>query len=609
VHPRSSIYLILEIAVVQGAAVAGEGWLWGFVKDKGPKDERVIDAEMRRHGLRGFWGPSAGSGWSQGSRRPSAGVLQNGRLLSISPVTAASEGAYVCVAEEEYVMWMNTHTVTVEKQTSYTLKIHEGSEVNLLCMRPPHILYTDYARWHKVSPDGNITLLRPASGMEEAMAEVMTEDVLEPVGEAVAEAVSELEEENEAESWAKPEFEVEEVVESEVEAVAEVVVEEGTVKAVVEGIVEAVVEVNRVEWLFASPVNSDQTISIQGLVVGDSGTYQCESAAGEIFSSIHLIVEVTPTKPPHTCADPPSAPEPCGEPAGRGSRSGAAILRESLAEFSVRLYRHLRPLRPAENLLFSPISISGLLSHLLLGARGVTRRHLEDALCLPRDFSCVHVHTDMVRRALSGSLHLASQIYHSPGLVLRESFLNQSLEFYGSRPAPLLGDGLANAQLVNRWVAQNTQGLITHLVDTLPPETQLVLLNARLEAGLSDQALDHMMRKVRRSVPELVEVTLPEIRLDVETDMDTLLRKLGLGDLFQGAPNLCGIQAEVPVALDEARHRATLALTEDGVEAAAATATLYSRSSPAFAATRPFVLLLWSDVANAPLFMGRVTRP
>ena len=81
-----------------------------------------------------------------------------------------------------------------------------------------------------------------------------------------------------------------------------------------------------------------------------------------------------------------------------------------------------------------------------------------------------------------------------------------------------------------------------------------------------------------------------------------------LSELFEG-PNLCGLHAEGPVRLDGARHQAFLALTEEGVEAGAATATIFSRSFPAFSATRPFVLLLWSDKANMPLFMGRVTQP
>uniref|UniRef100_A0A8C8GFN1 Serpin domain-containing protein n=1 Tax=Oncorhynchus tshawytscha TaxID=74940 RepID=A0A8C8GFN1_ONCTS len=57
------------------------------------------------------------------------------------------------------------------------------------------------------------------------------------------------------------------------------------------------------------------------------------------------------------------------------SRSWEAILEESLNEFSMNLDAHLSQSQPMKNLLFSPFSISGVLTHLLLGKRGI-------ALCL-----------------------------------------------------------------------------------------------------------------------------------------------------------------------------------------------------------------------------------
>ncbi|CAL8332531.1 unnamed protein product [Lota lota] len=540
---------------------------------------------------------------------PNFKLEKNGMFLSVSSISAASEGEYECVAREENIVWLNTHIIAIEKLTDYTLKINEGWDINLLCVRPPHFQSDSNTRWYKVTPDGKRNLLRPVDGMVEGSA-------------------------------------------------------------------------NRVEWLFASPGDHDQSITIKEPVVGDSGSYHCESTTGEIFSVIQLIVEVAPTAPPYSCAGFPSDWETCVD---LNSRSWPAILKESLAEFSTSIYHHLRQLSPSGNLLYSPISIGGLLTHLLLGARGATRSKLMDALRLPQDFSCVHLQMSEMRHALNGSLNMASQIYHNPDLTLTKPFLSQSLEFYSSIPAPLLADGLANAHMINTWVSQHTQGTITHLLDTLEPDTQLLLLNAvafngqwktkfesgnqtalftklngdtenvpvlyssqhsasnmfipelkaqvmlfpltgqtslyillprshslsdlqQLEEGLSDSSLARMMTKLRRSPPELIEVTLPKIRLDLQTDMGTLLRKLDLSELFEG-PNLCGLHVEAPVLLDGARHQAFLALTEEGVEAGAATATIYSRSFPSFSAMRPFILLLWSDKADTPLFMGRVTQP
>ena len=49
----------------------------------------------------------------------------------------------------------------------------------------------------------------------------------------------------------------------------------------------------------------------------------------------------------------------------------------------------------------------------------------------------------------------------------------------------------------------------------------------QLEEGLSDRSLAAMMEALRSSPQELIEVTIPKIRLDLQTDMGTVLRKLG----------------------------------------------------------------------------------
>lgn len=86
------------------------------------------------------------------------------------------------------------------------------------------------------------------------------------------------------------------------------------------------------------------------------------------------------------------------------------------------------------------------------------------------------------------------------------------------------------------------------------------------------------------------------------------LTHTGLSSLFE-EPNLCGLNSESMLVLDDIRHKAFLKLTEKGVEAGAVTSMSFSRSFPSFSALRPFILLLWNDEARVPLFIGRVTDP
>lgn len=57
------------------------------------------------------------------------------------------------------------------------------------------------------------------------------------------------------------------------------------------------------------------------------------------------------------------------------------------------------------------------------------------------------------------------------------------------------------------------------------------------------------------------------------------------------------------------KHQAILELTEEGVEAAAATALSVARNLLLFEVQQPFLFLLWHQQHKIPIFMGRVYDP
>ncbi|XP_034469739.1 plasma protease C1 inhibitor [Hippoglossus hippoglossus] len=533
-------------------------------------------------------------------------VVKDGRYLSISPVTSANEGEYVCSVKENNVEIISSFNITVSASFDYTIKVFQGSVLRLPCNFPPSNQVSANAFWFRKTDDGKKMSLN-------------LED----------------------DSWD---------------------------------------DNQRFNLLF--PFDHDQTLLIRDTVMEDAGLYHCESAAGQKLSTVFVIVEDAPAPVPFHCKDVNTAWEPCQD---ESSRTGEPILQESLAEFSMKLYSYLRQSYPSSNLLFSPISISGMFSHLLLGAKNDTRKAIERAVCVPHDFHCFHFHMKKLREKLSGSLQMASQIYYNPKMNLTESFTNQSIQFYDAKPTRLLNTTEENTQMINSWVANKTNNKITQLVDSISPSTQLILLNAvsfsgqwkvkfgegppkglftklngdlvnvpllyhkgymtamkyvlglkaqvarfaltgdsslyillprsnkvgdlqQLEDRMTDTAVLRMIEELKTTTPQPVEVSLPQIKLDVQPDMNIVMKKLGLSSLFEEA-NLCGLYSEDRVVLDDARHRAFLALTKEGVEAGAATAMSFARSFPSFSALQPFVMLLWSDQANVPLFIGRVTEP
>ncbi|XP_042558984.1 plasma protease C1 inhibitor [Clupea harengus] len=430
--------------------------------------------------------------------------------------------------------------------------------------------------------------------------------------------------------------------------------------------------------------DEDFAINIHGSKVQDTGMYTCQFQEGpeERTQLVELTVEALP---PPRCYGHTEPWELCED---EKRRTTGPILSESLTDFSTKLYSYLRTAKPSENLLFSPVSIAGVLSHLLLGARGETRKLMEDALALPRGFSCIHKALKTLREETQESLDMASHIFYSPDQTLSEAFINQSMEFYEATPAKLTQDSEQNVKMINDWVAEKTKHKIPKLVDSVDSFNQLILVNAvyflgkwklkfdgksrpgafttlngdmvnvntlygakytlsmqfssslraqvgafpltgknrlfillpvtsslkdlqAVEEKMTDTVLREVAKDMAKVTPTVAEVTLPKLKLDITTDMNRLLGDIGLGELFN-APNLCGVfpeETDMPAALSDARHRATLTLSESGVEAAAASSLSFARSFPTFTALQPFILVLWSDQANCPLFMGRVTQP
>uniref|UniRef100_M4A665 Serpin peptidase inhibitor, clade G (C1 inhibitor), member 1 n=2 Tax=Xiphophorus maculatus TaxID=8083 RepID=M4A665_XIPMA len=533
----------------------------------------------------------------------SAKHVKNGFYISISAVSTASEGEYVCVAVWEQGEVTTTYSLTVESFHT-TVKVTEDLNAYLPCYLPSSSENGNIsnAQWFKESGVGKKTRLN-------------------------------TEEDDSRDA--------------------------------------------KIELLL--PNEQDQTIIIKKIDMGDAGVYICESAEGERLNSLRLEVEALPK---YSCKDLIEELEPCQE---ENSRTAEPILRESLTEFSMKLYSYLKQDEPLSNILFSPVSISAILSHLLLGARGNTRKALERAICVPHDFNCVHFQMKKQKEKMGQSLQMASQIYYNSKMNLSESFRRQSVEHYGAEPTKLLASSEENMRMINGWVANKTNNKITSIIDDLSPNTQLILLNAvsfsgqwkfkfsekpkkgffvkfsgdmirvplihhskymvsmtyvselqaqvvrfaltgdnslyillpyanklsdlqQTEDKMTDANVRRMIGLVNAVSPQNMEVTLPQVKLDVEPNMKTLIKKLGLSLLFE-KPSLCGLSSNVSLVLDDAKHKAFLALTEQGVEAGAVTSLSFSRSFPTFSALRPFILLLWSDQADVPLFIGRVLEP
>lgn len=174
------------------------------------------------------------------------------------------------------------------------------------------------------------------------------------------------------------------------------------------------------------------------------------------------------------------------------------------AQFALSLYDILkREKASTENIFFSPLSISSVLSMTLLGAKGKTADELSSALQYPSDFS--HEQFGALMTALSAVdansvlLHIANRIFTRQGLSFLDSF-TMGLSSHYSADALALDFGAdpnGSRLLINHWVEEKTKTKIKDLMPdgSITSLTAAVLVNAVYFKGDWLNKFNHSLTK------------------------------------------------------------------------------------------------------------------
>lgn len=171
----------------------------------------------------------------------------------------------------------------------------------------------------------------------------------------------------------------------------------------------------------------------------------------------------------------------CGGPKNLAPKQAAASgeIPESdaaaLADFSLALLRE----NWGGNVLLSPLSALCALGMTANGANGETLAQMEDVLGLP----VASLNADLA--AWSGSLTEDAQIVLANSLWVRDggtfqpedAFLDAAGRTYGAEVIPAKLDASSAGQ-INQWVKKHTGGMVDRIVDEIPPNAMLYLINA-----------------------------------------------------------------------------------------------------------------------------------
>lgn len=163
-------------------------------------------------------------------------------------------------------------------------------------------------------------------------------------------------------------------------------------------------------------------------------------------------------------------------------------------DFGLRLLRTTWE-KEGGNVFISPASLELCLAMIAHGARGETQREIYDALGV----SGLGERVDEENRKLVASLNLATSgitlktansLWAKEGMPFYEAYLRAIKDLYRAEGYTVDLADPATLSRINDWVRTKTQGTIDRILDTLPANAILVLLNATYFKGTWEKAFD-----------------------------------------------------------------------------------------------------------------------
>lgn len=168
------------------------------------------------------------------------------------------------------------------------------------------------------------------------------------------------------------------------------------------------------------------------------------------------------------------------------NRESDDIFRSAAADFSIELFRQSAATEAAagKNVLISPESVLSALSMTANGADDITLMEMEEVLCGGmdiQDFNCyMYTYNNKLTATEDVTFHLANSIWikdNPAEIQVKEDFLQTDKNYYDA-DAFLADFDDTTVTDINNWVDTNTNGMIHQLLNEIPDEAVMYLMNA-----------------------------------------------------------------------------------------------------------------------------------
>ena len=169
------------------------------------------------------------------------------------------------------------------------------------------------------------------------------------------------------------------------------------------------------------------------------------------------------------------------------------------ADFGVRLFK--TSMEEGKNTLISPLSVLYALAMTANGAEGETLTQMEKVLGMDVDNlnSYMLAYLDLLPETKDYKMSLANSIWFKddPNFIVEQSFLQTNADYYGAGAyKAAFNEGTRND--INNWFKEHTDGMIPEIIDEIPDEAIMYLVNAlAFDAKWADEYEEHQIREDR----------------------------------------------------------------------------------------------------------------
>ena len=153
-------------------------------------------------------------------------------------------------------------------------------------------------------------------------------------------------------------------------------------------------------------------------------------------------------------------------------------------DFGLDLLKATTATGTTDNVIVSPASVHAALSMTANGATGQTEQQMRTVLHTQSispsaaNQQWASLLAGLESRSSDQTLKIANALWARKGIAFKKPFIDTDRDFFGAQVTTLdfVKDDVAGA--INGWVANNTAGMITHIVNGVDPNAILFLTNA-----------------------------------------------------------------------------------------------------------------------------------